>query len=297
MAAAPSSESDNCLKMNPVGPAKRYNSTRGQPLVNFSPSVKAWTGVPMVVSVRNRGPVASRMPTWPPHALPTQSTGSVRPRRSSACSAEVTTSSKVKSRGTDSLLPCDGPSMAYTVCLPANSSNSGPHDRESTKRLCHNTTGGPSPARRTCSRPRSVLTKSGLGVTIATLQFTSGTETSVTVVFSTIVTKSRQPASDRLGIRLTELAGRAQLSLAAASELVNDLAEMGFLTRRPDPSDGRAKLIDLTKRGRELMVDAGRRVEDIERRWSALAGEKNFDQMCRTMQRLLDELDPKEARS
>jgi DNA-binding MarR family transcriptional regulator len=99
------------------------------------------------------------------------------------------------------------------------------------------------------------------------------------------------------GIRLTELADRAQLSLAAASELVNDLAEMGYLTRRPDPSDGRAKLIDLTKRGGELMADAGRRVEDIERRWSALAGEKNFDQMCRTMQRLLDELDPKEARS
>jgi hypothetical protein len=28
-----------------------------------------------------------------------------------------------------------------------------------------------------------------------------------------------------------------------------------------------------------------------------LASEKNFDQMCLTMQRLLDELDPKEARS
>jgi DNA-binding MarR family transcriptional regulator len=61
------------------------------------------------------------------------------------------------------------------------------------------------------------------------------------------------------GIRLTELADRAQLSLAAASELVNDLAEMGYLTRRPDPSDGRAKLIDLTKRGGELMADAGHR--------------------------------------
>ena len=55
MAAAPSSESDNCFKMNPVGPAKRYNSTRGQPLVSFSRSVKAWTGVPMVVKVRKPG--------------------------------------------------------------------------------------------------------------------------------------------------------------------------------------------------------------------------------------------------
>jgi len=37
MAAAPSSESDNCFKMNPVGPAKRYNSTRGQPCGQLLP--------------------------------------------------------------------------------------------------------------------------------------------------------------------------------------------------------------------------------------------------------------------
>ena len=99
------------------------------------------------------------------------------------------------------------------------------------------------------------------------------------------------------GIRLTELADRAQLSLAATSELVNDLADLGYLTRRPDPADGRAKLIELTKRGRDLMADAGNRVAAIERRWTALAGERNFTQMCRTMQRLLDELDPKDSRA
>jgi DNA-binding MarR family transcriptional regulator len=99
------------------------------------------------------------------------------------------------------------------------------------------------------------------------------------------------------GIRLTELADRAQLSLAAASELVNDLVDLGYLTRRPDPADGRAKLIDLTKRGQALMADAGSRVADIEDRWSKVVGDRNFAQMTRTMQRLLDELDPKESRS
>ena len=99
------------------------------------------------------------------------------------------------------------------------------------------------------------------------------------------------------GIRLTELADRAQLSLAATSELVNDLADLGYLTRRPDPADGRAKLIELTGRGRDLMADAARRVAAIEHRWAALAGERNFDRMCTTMQRLLDELDPKDARA
>ncbi len=99
------------------------------------------------------------------------------------------------------------------------------------------------------------------------------------------------------GIRLTELADRAQLSLAATSELVNDLEEMGYLVRRPDPADGRAKLIDLTKRGRDAMAAAGYRVADIERRWSKLVGAKDFAQMCQTMQRLLDELDPQRSRS
>jgi len=99
------------------------------------------------------------------------------------------------------------------------------------------------------------------------------------------------------GIRLTELADRAQLSLAAASELVNDLVDLGYLTRRPDPADGRAKLIDLTKRGQALMTDAGGRVIDIERRWAEVVGQRNFTQMARTMQRLLDELDPKDSRS
>ena len=99
------------------------------------------------------------------------------------------------------------------------------------------------------------------------------------------------------GIRLTELADRAQLNLAATSELVNDLADMGYLTRRPDPVDGRAKLIDLTKRGRRLMADAGDRVADIERRWAKVVGAKDFAQMCLTMQRLLDDLDAEQAKA
>jgi DNA-binding MarR family transcriptional regulator len=99
------------------------------------------------------------------------------------------------------------------------------------------------------------------------------------------------------GIRLTELAGRAQLSLAAASELVNDLAGLGYLTRRSDPVDGRAKLIDFTPRGQALLADAGTRVADIEQRWGAAVGTPAFDAMCATMQRLLDDLDPDQARS
>ncbi|MBV8862185.1 MAG: winged helix-turn-helix transcriptional regulator [Mycobacterium sp.] len=97
------------------------------------------------------------------------------------------------------------------------------------------------------------------------------------------------------GVRLTELAARAQLSLAATSELVNNLQELDYLERQPDPSDGRAKLICLTARGRGVMAHAGNRVATIEEQWSAIIGRSSFDQMCATMQRLLNQLDPDEA--
>jgi DNA-binding MarR family transcriptional regulator len=99
------------------------------------------------------------------------------------------------------------------------------------------------------------------------------------------------------GIRLTELADRAQLSLAATSELVNDLAELGYLCRRPDPVDGRAKLIDLTARGQDLMHAAGTRVLELEDRWAGMVGANSYGQMCQTMQRLLDELERGQAHS
>ena len=99
------------------------------------------------------------------------------------------------------------------------------------------------------------------------------------------------------GIRLTELANRAQLSLAATSELVNDLTAMGYLARRPDPVDGRAKLIDLTTRGKAVMAHAGERVAAIEHHWAQIVGVRDFDQMCTTMQKLLDELNPEQSKS
>jgi DNA-binding MarR family transcriptional regulator len=92
------------------------------------------------------------------------------------------------------------------------------------------------------------------------------------------------------GVRLTELAARAQLSLAATSELVSELEHLGYLERRPDPADGRAKLIYPTPRGRQALDDAGDRVTEIEQHWAQLLGPARFADTCRTLQQLLDEL-------
>jgi DNA-binding MarR family transcriptional regulator len=92
------------------------------------------------------------------------------------------------------------------------------------------------------------------------------------------------------GVRLTDLAARAQLSLAATSELVNELQDLGYVERRPDPSDGRAKLIFPTPRGRRALDDAGNRVAEIEQHWAEIVGAARFADACRTFQDLLDEL-------
>ena len=89
------------------------------------------------------------------------------------------------------------------------------------------------------------------------------------------------------GIRLTELAGRAQLSLAACSELVDELQQLGYLERRPDPSDGRAKLIFPTVKGRKVLDFAGTMVADIEQEWRTKLPPQQFDRACRTLDDLL----------
>ncbi len=92
------------------------------------------------------------------------------------------------------------------------------------------------------------------------------------------------------GIRLTELAARAQLGLATMSELVTELQQLGYLERRPDPADGRARLIFPTSRGRQLLDDAGDRVAEIEQHWAELVGREEFEHTCRVLARLLSTL-------
>lgn len=58
------------------------------------------------------------------------------------------------------------------------------------------------------------------------------------------------------GSRLTELAAGASMTPQSMGEIVDELEGMGYLERRPDPRDRRAKLITLTERGRDA-VDAG----------------------------------------
>ncbi|HSJ88326.1 MAG TPA: MarR family transcriptional regulator [Anaerolineales bacterium] len=52
---------------------------------------------------------------------------------------------------------------------------------------------------------------------------------------------------------MSEVSERFEITPAAASQLVDKLVQSGFIMRREDPNDRRAKLLDLTDKGRDLI--------------------------------------------
>lgn len=67
------------------------------------------------------------------------------------------------------------------------------------------------------------------------------------------------------GTRLTTLAEQAGMTKQAASQLVGELERQGYLSRQPDPSDGRAQRVTFTEKGLDFLQDAA----DIKREIAA----------------------------
>ncbi len=94
------------------------------------------------------------------------------------------------------------------------------------------------------------------------------------------------------GSRLTDLASAAGMSLSAMAELVDDLEQLGYLERRRDPRDKRAKTICLTDDGWRAIRVGQQVIADIEAAWGQALGHERFESLAGTLQDLLDQLDP-----
>jgi DNA-binding MarR family transcriptional regulator len=84
------------------------------------------------------------------------------------------------------------------------------------------------------------------------------------------MTASYHPVFENIdpgGTRLTDLAARAGMTHQSMGELVAALERRGYLERRADPADGRARLVCLTRQGRQLVRRAVREISDIEASW------------------------------
>jgi DNA-binding MarR family transcriptional regulator len=95
---------------------------------------------------------------------------------------------------------------------------------------------------------------------------------------------------DADGSRVTELAARAGMTKQAMTELVVHLERGGYLSRVPDPSDGRARLVRLTRRGWESIRAARAAIARAEVEWAQTLGPERYEAMRSALLALNDAL-------
>ena len=74
------------------------------------------------------------------------------------------------------------------------------------------------------------------------------------------------------GTRLTDLAARANMTKQGMQELVDRAEQQGFVERRPDPADRRAKMVAFSDRGLLLMDVLHKAIMHAERQMVAALG-------------------------
>jgi DNA-binding MarR family transcriptional regulator len=89
------------------------------------------------------------------------------------------------------------------------------------------------------------------------------------------------------GIQIGELAQLAKVRKQSMAHSVELLTAAGYVTRHPDPDDGRASLIFLTDKGRALWPAARAAGERVEENWAAIVGRNNIEHLRHTLTRLL----------
>jgi DNA-binding MarR family transcriptional regulator len=81
---------------------------------------------------------------------------------------------------------------------------------------------------------------------------------------------------DEDGIRATELAQLSGRHKQIIGRMIDELEELGYVERRPDPEDRRAKLIFPTKRGLEQVRLGDEVIADIEARHAQQIGGRTY---------------------
>ena len=90
------------------------------------------------------------------------------------------------------------------------------------------------------------------------------------------------------GIRLTDLAARANMTKQAMAELVAEIERRGYLQRAADPADRRAKIIKFTDQGWATVNLALSALGELEAEIAGRLGEPAIRQLRSTLLQILD---------
>ena len=94
------------------------------------------------------------------------------------------------------------------------------------------------------------------------------------------------------GTRLTDLAQQAQVTKQTAGFLVDQLQAAGYVRRVPDPSDARARLVQIAERGAAVIALARVAEAEVEAEWTAHLGKRATGQLRDALTRLREITDP-----
>src|SRR5262245_12588127 len=90
------------------------------------------------------------------------------------------------------------------------------------------------------------------------------------------------------GIRLTELAARANMTKQAMAELVAEIERRGYLERTTDPADRRAKIIQFTDQGWATVNLALSALAELEAEIAGRLGKPAVRKLRSTLLQILD---------
>jgi DNA-binding MarR family transcriptional regulator len=94
------------------------------------------------------------------------------------------------------------------------------------------------------------------------------------------------------GTRLSDLAEQARVTKQTAGSLVDQLERGGYACRTPDPSDRRARLVRIARRG-EAAIAVARGVEaEVEAEWASHLGARPTAQLRQALTKLREITDP-----
>lgn len=96
------------------------------------------------------------------------------------------------------------------------------------------------------------------------------------------------PHLDLEGTRLTVLAQRMGVSKQFAGQLVEGLEELDLVERVPDESDGRAKLVRFTAKGKQALLHGLGVLQEIEGTIRAHIGAARADALTRSLSEVVE---------
>jgi DNA-binding MarR family transcriptional regulator len=92
------------------------------------------------------------------------------------------------------------------------------------------------------------------------------------------------------GLRPSQLADRVGITKQSVNDLLGHLEGHGYLSRVPDPADGRVRVIRLTPKGRRLSQTIHAEAEAAQERIAAILGPRRFAQLHNSLELLTAQL-------